>query len=150
MFIFGLDTFVTSSYLIFLLFSIESAFRAIYQSIYSREPPNKFHKVYEELLDEFNLGEYKDLIKLASYIRNTLHNNGVHTLNDDTASWKSLRIRFDKGKKVELGDTWYLLTTITRGLLQMLKRFVRSKLILKKEIIIDTSYNNLDTLKQRE
>lgn len=142
-FIFGFDSFVISSYVIMLLFSIESAFRSIYQSVYLTEPPNKFHKVFGCLLEEFNLGEYKDLVKLASYIRNTLHNNGVHTLKDDIVSWKNLTIRFVKGSKIDLGDTWKILITITKDLLQMLKRLISSKVILEKRIIIDCSYGNL-------
>lgn len=48
-FLYGFDTFVDSSYIAMLFVAVESAFRSFYSSVFSKDPPFKFHKVYEDL-----------------------------------------------------------------------------------------------------
>jgi hypothetical protein len=46
-FIYGFDTYVVSSFLVMLLFNVESAFRSFYPLIFSDNPPFSFKKLYE-------------------------------------------------------------------------------------------------------
>jgi hypothetical protein len=73
----GFDTFVDSSYITMLFVSVESAFRSFYSSVFCREAPSEIHVVFKELLEEFNLEHYSDLLKLFRLIRNSYHNNGL-------------------------------------------------------------------------
>ena len=63
-FIYGFDTFVQSSYITMLFVSVESAFRSFYSSTFSKEVPFDIYKVFKDLLCEFDLERYKDLLKL--------------------------------------------------------------------------------------
>ena len=142
-FLFGFDTFVDSSYITMLFVAVESAFRSFYSSIFSKDPPSKFYKVYEDLMHEFNLDKYKDLLRLFSLIRNSYHNNGIHTSYDESLCWGNTIFYFKKGRKVELGDVWHIFTVITTDILEMLETLVTSDAILQKQVILDTSYSNL-------
>jgi hypothetical protein len=142
-FLFGFDTFVDSSYITMLFVSVESAFRSFYSSVFSKDPPFKFYKVYGDLLHKFNLDEYKDLLRLTSLIRNSYHNNGIHTLDDEPVCWRNLTFHFKKGQKIVLGDVWNIFILITEDILEMLNKLVKSGTILQKQLILDTSYNNL-------
>ena len=88
MFIGGFDSYVKVSYITILFFSIESAFRAFYASTFSKEVPINIYKVFKDLLGEFDLERYKDLLKLFRLTRNSLHNSGVHTSENDEVSWR--------------------------------------------------------------
>ena len=103
-FIYGFDTYVDSSFIAMLLFTVESAFRSFYSATFIHDPPFTLSKLYKKLLPAFGLDEYIELLKLASLTRNTLHNMGLYTLNDDTATWRNKTYHFTKGKKVELND----------------------------------------------
>ena len=142
-FIHAFDTFVDSSYITKLFVSVESTFRSFYSSTISNKIPFNFHKVYEDLLRKFNLDNYIELLRLASYIRNSFHNNGVHTLDDVDVVWRNVTYRFTKGKPIELGDVWHTFTVITTDILEMLEKLVKSDAILQKQEIIDISYDNL-------
>jgi hypothetical protein len=105
-FIYGFDTYVDSSFIAMLLFTVESAFRSFYSATFIHDPPFTFSKLYKKLLPAFGLDEYIELLKLASLTRNTLHNMGLYTLNDDTATWRNKTYHFTKNKKVELNDVY--------------------------------------------
>ena len=138
-FIKGFDHFVPSAYITMLFVAIENAFRTFYMSVFSKDPPIKFHIVYKELLQEFNLEKYIDLLKIVSYIRNSFHNNGRHTLDDDEVPWEGVTYHFEKGKNVVLKSVWQVLTDLTTGIYEMLVKLVKSDTILKKKEIIDAS-----------
>jgi hypothetical protein len=142
-FIYAFDTFVQSSYIIMLFVSVESAFRSFYSSVFSKEVPFKFYKVCKELLHEFNLDQYIDLLKLFSLIRNSYHNSGVHTLDDVEVFWRDKTYLFKQGQQVELGDVWQTLTIITEDILEMLEKLVKQDTILQKKEIIDISQGSL-------
>ena len=95
------------------------------------------------MLCEFDLERYKDLLKLFRLIRNSYHNNGVHTSENDEVSWRDKTDYFKKGQNVELGDVWQTFIIITTDILDMLKELVMSDTILQKKEIIDIPYNNL-------
>jgi hypothetical protein len=142
-FIYGFDTFVQSSYITMLFVSIESALRSFYSSTFSKEVPFHIYKVFKDLLCEFDLERYKDLLKLFRLIRNSYHNNGVHTSENDEVSWRDKTYYFKKGQNVELGDVWQTFIIITTDILDMPKELVMSDSILQKKEIIDIPYSNL-------
>jgi hypothetical protein len=139
-FIHGFDTYVDSSFLVMLLFSIESAFRSFYPLIFRDNPPISFKKLYEKFLPAFGLDKYIELLNLASLTRNTLHNGSLHNWENDSVDWGGKTYYFEKGKTVELGDAWSTLTTITEDIHEMLEKLVKSDRILKEKQIIDASY----------
>ena len=113
---------------------VESAFRSFYSSVYCKKTRIKFYDVYKKLLHELNLDHYIDLLRLASNIRNSYHNNGIYTLEDDVISWKNSTYYFHKGKNIEL-NICYTFTDI----LEMLERVVKSDTICHRRDITDTS-----------
>jgi hypothetical protein len=138
-FIKGFDTFVQSSYITMLFVSVESAFRSFYSSVFFKEVPSKIYIVFKELLEEFNLERYSDLLKLFRLIRNSYHNNGV-TSDDAEVHWRDKTYHFKKGQQVELGDVWQTFIVITEDILDMLKQLVMSDTIRQKKEIIDILY----------
>jgi hypothetical protein len=139
-FIKGFDHFVPSAYITMLFVAIENAFRTFYLSVFSKDPPSKFHVVYKKLLQEFNLEKYNDLLKIVSYLRNSFHNNGRHTLGNDDVTWEGITYHFEKGKNVVFKSVWQTFTDLTTSIHEMLERLVKSDTILRKKEIIDASY----------
>jgi hypothetical protein len=137
------DSYIPSAYIVMLLFSIQSGFRSLYSSIFGRNPLSKFHYVYKELLHEFNLDHYNNLLKLASYIRNTLHNNGEYTHEkNEMIQWRDMKFLFKKGQKLKF-EVWNTFIIITEDIFEMLEKLIKSEKILQKQVVIDSSYNNL-------
>jgi hypothetical protein len=142
-FIGAFDTFVDSSYITMLFVSVESAFRSLYSSVFSKEAPSEIYIVFKDLLCEFDLGRYKHLLKLFRLIRSSYHNNGKHTSNDDEVLWRDKTYHFKKGQQIDLGDVWQTFIIITEDILEMLEKLVKQDAILQKKEIIDIIYNNL-------
>lgn len=142
-FIYGFDTFVDSSFLVMQLFTIESAFRSFYTAIFSQDPPFRFSELYKELLPAIGLDKYIKLLKLASLIRNTLHNGNIYTLKNDSVEWRGKTYYFEKDKSVKLGDIWFTLTMITEDIHEMLEKLVKSDAILQRPEIVDASYSTI-------
>jgi hypothetical protein len=143
-FVDGFKSFTISAYLSLLSGAIESAFRSFHKAVFpSRNVPFKFECVCERLLSTLELSDYLELLKLLRLLRNALaHNNGVHTLDDDHASWKNVSVEFIKGQKVELGESaWNVMFVIASGILEMLKNVVSSDEIIGKPVINDPSYD---------
>lgn len=88
-FAYAFDSYTDSAYIVMLMFAIESGFRTLYSSVFRKESTLKFSEVYNKLLHEFGLDNYKDLLRLASNIRNTLH-SGVFTWPDETVVWRGV------------------------------------------------------------
>lgn len=116
---------------------------SFYSSTLPKEVHFEFYKVCKDLLHEFNLDRYRDLLKLVRIIWNSFHNNGVHISNDDEVSWREMTFHFKKGQNVELGHVRHTFTIIPTDILDILKELVKSDAILQKQEIIDISYNNL-------
>jgi hypothetical protein len=124
--------------------AIESAFRAFHKAIFpSVRVPFIFECVCKKLLPTLGLSDYLDLLKLLRLLRNALaHNNGVHTVDDDHASWKGVSVEFRKGQRVDLGESgWKVMFVIASGILEMLKNVVNSNEIIVKPVINDPSYD---------
>lgn len=72
--------------IIFVQSVIESYYRAFCTALALKTPHN-FAKVYESLFNHFNIStdsEWCKANKMLAKIRNTLHNNGIHTMPDET------------------------------------------------------------------
>jgi hypothetical protein len=141
-FVGGFDNYIKAAYITMLFVSVESACRSFYSSVFSKEVPIKISDVFKELLEEFNLERYSNLLKLFRDIRNSYHNNGNPSY-DAEVPWRDKTYQFKKGQQIELGDVWQTFIIITEDILDMLKELVMSDTILQKKEIIDISYNNL-------
>lgn len=141
-FAFAYDSYVRSAYITMLLFAIEGGFRPIYLSVFGKNPPFKFNEIYKALLHEFNLNEFEPLLRLASNIRNSLHNSGGYTWPDETVTWRNVKYEFKKEENLEL-DYWETFTVITGDIYVMLEKLIKSPVILQKTTINDSSYNNI-------
>ncbi len=146
-FIYGFDSFMTSSFLVMLLFAVESAFRLIYSATFAKNPPVNFSELYSGLLPEIGLSKYIELLKFASLMRNTLH-SGHYIWKNDSVKWRDRTYYFEKGKSVKVNDVWHTLIMIAEDVCEMLEKVVKSAAILKKKEIIDASYTDVkDQLK---
>lgn len=141
-FAFAFDSYTKSAYITMLLFGIESEFRSLYLAVFGKKAPFKFSEVYEELLHEFDLDNYKDLLKLASNIRNTLHNGGMYIWPDDTVPWRNVPYQFKQGQSLVL-DYWETFIIITGDIFVMLDRLIKDERIIKKQTIVDSSYDQI-------
>ena len=101
-----------------------------------------FSKVYPELLHELSLDNYNDLLKLATHIRNTLHNSGVFIWEDDDVPWRGVIYQFKKGQSLDL-DYWKTFIIITGDIFVMLDRLIKDERIIKKQTIVDSSYDQI-------
>ncbi|MGB7952481.1 MAG: hypothetical protein WCF23_00750 [Candidatus Nitrosopolaris sp.] len=142
----GFNTFAMSAYLSLLSGAIEGAFRSFHKAVFpSDKIPIIFECVCENLLSDTGLGlsDYLELLKLLRNLRNALaHNNGVHTHDDDRASWNDVTIKFRKGQRVDLGESgWKVMFVLASGILDMLKKVVYSTEIIGEPLINDASYD---------
>jgi hypothetical protein len=141
-FAFAYDSYVKSSYITMLLFAIESGFRSLYLSVFGKNAPFKFSDVYPKLLQKFGLDDYNNLLRLASTIRNTLHNNGQFNWPDESIPWGNKTYEFKQGQLLEI-DYWETFIIITEDILTMLEKLIKQKEIIEKPQIVDASYNNI-------
>jgi hypothetical protein len=103
----GFNSFTLSACLSLLSSVIESTFRAFHKAVFpSLKVPFIFECVCEKLLPTLGLSNYLELLRLLRLLRNALaHNYGVHTRNDNCASWEDVSVGFRKGQKVDLGES---------------------------------------------
>lgn len=81
--------------IIFVQSVIESYYRAICATLALK--PHNFAKVYESLFNHFNIStdsEWYKANKMLAKIRNTLHNNGIHTMPDETIYYHNTKYVF--------------------------------------------------------
>ncbi len=75
--------------IIFVQSVVESYYRA-FCTVLELKTPHNFSKVYESLFKHFNIStdsEWCKANKILAKIRNTLHNNGIHTMSDETINY---------------------------------------------------------------
>jgi hypothetical protein len=133
------DQYIESAYITMLLFGLESEFRFLYVDIFGKNPPIKFSEVYKKLFREFGLSDYDDLLRLASNIRNSLHNNGKFIWPDDPVTWRDKKYEFKQGQSLKM-DYWKTFIIITTDVLLMLEKLIKSTRIIQKHEIKDSSY----------
>ena len=84
--------------IIFIQSVIESYDRALCSAFVLKIPHN-FVKVYKLLFNQFNIPTNSDWYKahkILTKARNTLHNNGIHTMSDDVISYHEREYVFSK------------------------------------------------------
>ena len=141
-FAYAFDSYTDSAYIVMFMFAVESGFRDLYLAVFDKEPPLEFSRVYNKLLHEFNLDNYKDLLRLANNVRNTLHNGGIFTWPDETIIWRGVPYQFKQGKSLVF-DPWETLIIITEDIFTMLSTLVKDQRIIQKSAIVDASYDNI-------
>ena len=60
----------------------------------------------DELKLDLGLSDYSKFFDLLRKLRNSVHNNGVYTLNDDEIVWKNVKYKFIKNKPIEIDNLW--------------------------------------------
>ena len=124
--------------LIFQLSSIlENFFRVLIQHINPDTANKHFYIIRKELFELLNIGkddEWK-AISMLSNIRNTFHNNGVHT-SDDILSivYKDINYKFVKNK-AHNNANYYTLFMITEDIIKLYHKICENQLI-KNYILI--------------
>lgn len=87
------------SLIIFIQSVIESYYRVLCSAL-SLKTPYIFAKVYELLFNQFKISTDSDWYKankILAKIRNTLHNNGIHTMSDDVINYHGKEYVFSQG-----------------------------------------------------
>ena len=142
----SVDSYWTSSYIVWLFSSLESSCRIITRVAY----PKKFNdgrgnlkQIFERLLST-NYSKYEFLLELFRLARNTMHNNGVYfpeTIGDNRqVSYNNINYDFTDGQTVQFGDLPKLLFfNLTPDLLNVINDIVTSPEVSKHIQIIDPS-----------
>jgi hypothetical protein len=145
-FVYGFDTFTVTAYFNLLFIALENGFRSFYKHVCpSKKEPNAFFNVYDDILKELQLTRYFKLMEILRRIRNAvMHQNGIYHGDDKKFDWDKKTIIFTNGKRVDYGgEVWETLPSLSQGVVDMLKVFVKSSKIIHVPEIIDPSYAHL-------
>ena len=125
----------TSSFSIF-----ESRVRVFYNYLLNPSEKGKikegnFSKLIDGILDIMNLNSKSGCIELFRNTRNTIHNNGVYTQDDDTIDCGGKSYKFEKGNPPNYGDSLDLLIlTILPEVVEILDKMI-SRLLVERVIL---------------
>jgi hypothetical protein len=142
----GFSQFLVIGFFHSLFSAIESAFRIYVKELDPVACNNgtaDFEAIYNYLFKKLKLQQrqqYKELLDLLRYIRNTIHNNGVYFHRDGKnkpISYKGKQYAFDIGKPVKFpGGVLNFLLGLMQDILKMIEDVVyRSDIISRNEII---------------
>ena len=93
-------------------------------------------KLIERILDFLNLNSKRGCIELFRNARNTIHDNGVYTQDDDMVNCGGNSYKLEKGNPPNYGDSLDLLTlTILPEVVEILDKII-SRLLVER-IILD-------------
>ncbi|WP_213278792.1 hypothetical protein [Chryseobacterium indologenes] len=125
--------------LIFQLSSIlERFFRVLLQCIKPQTINKPFYIIRKELFEVLNIG-YNDewkAISILSNIRNTFHNNGIHTSDDvPPIKYKNINYTFTKNELHNNAD-YYTLFMITQDIVNLYQKICESSLV-KSFVLIE-------------
>ncbi|HLU17721.1 MAG TPA: hypothetical protein VKZ76_06705, partial [Edaphocola sp.] len=85
---------------------------------------DKLNKLSKDLIDKLKLNsDYKNLIDLITYIRNTIHTEGFHTKPDITISYKSQNFELKQNQPVTFYNEdflHFLITEINEFILEII------------------------------
>lgn len=84
--------------IIFIQSVVESYYRGVCRTLSLKSSLN-FSKVYESIFNHFNIPKDNDWYnsnKILAKIRNTLHNNGIHTMPDETVYYHGREYTFSQ------------------------------------------------------
>ena len=71
------------------------------------------------------------IMKFSSFIRNSLHNNGIHTEEDDDGKVSGIHFFYNKGETIETAS-WYHIVFFCDGILDIFELILKHKLVGKK------------------
>ena len=127
-----------------IFISIEFFFRAALKAVdpsACKEATANFKCVYDTLLGKTSYHYHlPDVLNLYRTMRNGLHNNFIHTGDDDTLSYKGVDYEFKKGQPIEHFG-WGLIIDMTITITQSLGELVQSMPIVAVPSIPDP-YDN--------
>ena len=85
---------------------------------------NKLNKLSKDLIDKLNLNsDYKNLINLITYIRNTIHTEGFHTEPDITILYNSQKFELKQKQPVTFYNEdflYFLISEINKFILEII------------------------------
>ncbi|MDO6601045.1 hypothetical protein [Tenacibaculum sp. 1_MG-2023] len=103
---------------------------------------NRINQLSKDLIDRLGLNQdYKELINLFTYIRNTMHTEGFHTKPDVTISYNGAAYDFYQNKPVTFYDVDFLCEMLTE-IKKLIGEIIESNDI-KSKSTIGHSYENL-------
>jgi len=100
-----------------------------------------FSTLYKRLLPDLSLEQYVDLLKIWSFLRNTVHNNGIFLPFDgenQIIEYRNQKFVFETGKQHNIIG-WRMYFALIADLLGMVTSVVESKKISLMKEIPDTS-----------
>jgi len=151
--IFGVDINDTKSILLFqnkvnyenifltsvINFQIENCLKIILQTIHEKNPPEKFYKILEIILNELEISESKNKLNILytnARIRNSLHSHGIHTKeNVPKYSIKNKSFEFNKNKPVNCATLDHILVALDSSIEIIDEIFQKNKVKCHDETI---------------
>ncbi len=134
------------------LFSVmESRFRLFYNYLINSEEKGQIRragnisKISERILEHLNFSNGSVCIKLFTKIRNTIHNNGVYSHDDETIMYKGKLYKFEKGKPPNYGDPIdVLILEILPDIMEILDKLIFE--LLEERVIEDPFAKNYPSI----
>ena len=120
------DHFVQLGYVTNFMFQVENLFKSILVKLEKKDPPKNFFCITKHLFEIISISEKekkKDIIKAASWIRNSLHSNGTHTNETKTIDVAGIPFEFKNGDAVSCAS-WSHLHLVTNEILTILDEVI--------------------------
>jgi hypothetical protein len=121
------------------MFRIEHLMRRINGILAHPTPKKKYNEIVLHILRNLNISQDKDehyrTFVFPSFVRNSLHLNGIHTDNEENGIIQGVFFKFFKDKEI-IFTSWRHLYFFCNCILDELPLILESKLINKKPIIL--------------
>ena len=105
------------------------------------EETSRFSSIFPAFLNDLNLNQYVDLLRIWENLRNTIHNNGVFNPpngRDQIIVYRNQKFIFENGKQHPL-TSWEMLIALVADLCEMMDSIVKSNEISSIQEILDPS-----------
>lgn len=137
------EIFLGSGLIIFLYGAIESSMRIIALKLNSKIFPKNisFSSLNKTFLEELNLDQYVNLLRIWGNLRNTIHNNGIFLPfngKDQIIEYHNTKFKFENGKQHTI-QGWKMYSLLVRDLTDMVTSIVDSDDVSAIKEIPDTS-----------
>lgn len=119
------------SLVVFFHFKLENLFRSLVEEILSKQMYS-LPQLYKCLFPEIGVTsseEKYEVLKAFSSIRNSLHNNGIHTHPSFSVTIKGLEYKFDQGEAVECASIDYILVML-EAIIEIVGEVLRSEKVM--------------------
>lgn len=121
------------------MFRIEYFMKRINGLLVNPSKQKRYGELIVHILKELKISKARDehfrALVFPSYVRNSLHMNGIHTDNDENGTIKGVFFKLKKGDEVTY-TSWRHLYFFCDNILNELKIILSSELIKQKPIII--------------